>query len=178
MARVSKENWIIAALDLLAEKGIEHVRVEPIAQNLKITKGSFYHHFKNRSDLHFQMLGYWENRQFDYLNQLKATPYSTPKEELRSLFLYIMKKDVRHDIAIRHWSVTQEEVRVSINRIDQHRLDYCASIFHKMGFKAVDKIARAQFVYYSQVAEQHIFLEQNNYDPLEMLERRMEILLQ
>lgn len=177
MARISKEDWILAALDQLAQKGIEQVRVEPLAQTLKITKGSFYHHFKNRSDLHIQMLHYWENRQIGFLNQLKANHYANPREQLKSLFLFILEKDVKHDIAVRHWSVSHSEVRKCINNIDTLRLEYCKSIFEKLGYSGLDSIVRAELVYYSQVAEQHIFVEPWPYSSIEKLQKRMELLL-
>lgn len=177
MARISKDDWILAALDLLALKGIEQVRVEPIAQTLKITKGSFYHHFKNRPDLHLQMLHYWEKRQIGYLEELKAEQNKNPQEKLKALFLFILEKDVRHDIAIRHWSVTHAEARESINKVDSLRLQYCESIFGELGYDGLDKIVRAEFVYFSQVAEQHIFIQPFDYDPVEKLKKRMELLL-
>jgi AcrR family transcriptional regulator len=176
MARISKEEWVTTALDLLAQRGIAFVQVEPIAKSLKITKGSFYHHFKNRSDLHLQMLEYWENRQLAFLEELKLASYADPEEKLKALFLFILKKDVRHDIAVRHWSVSHEKARQSINRVDKERLKYCESIFEEMGYSGLDKIARAQFVYFSQVAEQHIFVKPYTYPPEELLEKRIELL--
>ncbi|MCZ6509047.1 MAG: TetR/AcrR family transcriptional regulator [Alphaproteobacteria bacterium] len=33
------------ALEVLRESGIDHVKVEPLAKRLGVTKGSFYLHF-------------------------------------------------------------------------------------------------------------------------------------
>ncbi|MEM7054744.1 MAG: TetR/AcrR family transcriptional regulator, partial [Pseudomonadota bacterium] len=40
--RLTAEDWEQAALDLIAEKGINGLGIEPLARRLGITKGSFY----------------------------------------------------------------------------------------------------------------------------------------
>jgi AcrR family transcriptional regulator len=44
--------WVEAALDALAEGGVDAVRVDPLAKRLGVTRGSFYWHFKDRAALH------------------------------------------------------------------------------------------------------------------------------
>ena len=47
-ARLSAEDWAVAALDVIAESGLAAVAVEPLAKRLGVTKGSFYWHFPSR----------------------------------------------------------------------------------------------------------------------------------
>ena len=49
--QLGRATWIKAALDILAGKGLDGIRVEVLAKRLKVTKGSFYWHFKDRRDL-------------------------------------------------------------------------------------------------------------------------------
>ena len=51
IARVSKQNWISAALETLAMSGIESVKVERLAKQLGVAKSGFYWHFKDRNAL-------------------------------------------------------------------------------------------------------------------------------
>lgn len=46
----TKETLIQSALDLFQKKGISNVSVDIIAKTANVAKGSFYTHFKNRSD--------------------------------------------------------------------------------------------------------------------------------
>ncbi|MFP3380571.1 helix-turn-helix domain-containing protein, partial [Bacillus sp. SIMBA_069] len=55
-----REDWVRAALTKLTEAGIESVRVEALAREMNISKGSFYHHFQDRQDLLDSMISYWE----------------------------------------------------------------------------------------------------------------------
>ena len=50
-ARLSAEDWALAALDVIAESGLASVAVEPLAKRLGVTKGSFYWHFPSRDAL-------------------------------------------------------------------------------------------------------------------------------
>ena len=43
--------WVEAAFDALAEGGIEAVRIDPLAKQLGVTRGSFYWHFTDRAAL-------------------------------------------------------------------------------------------------------------------------------
>ena len=48
---LTAERWAEAALDAMAQGGLNAVAVEPIARQLGVTKGSFYWHFTNRGSL-------------------------------------------------------------------------------------------------------------------------------
>lgn len=43
--RFHREAWLAAALDVLAEEGQAKLRIDKLAGDLGVTKGSFYHHF-------------------------------------------------------------------------------------------------------------------------------------
>src|SRR2546426_270248 len=57
---LSAGDWARAALEVLARGGIEAVAVEPLARRLKVTKGSFYWHFRSRAELLEAALHEWE----------------------------------------------------------------------------------------------------------------------
>src|SRR5438093_1037350 len=57
---LSAGDWARAALEMLAQRGIEAVAVEVLAQRLRVTKGSFYWHFRSRAALLEAALREWE----------------------------------------------------------------------------------------------------------------------
>ena len=57
---LSSQDWVRAALRLIAREGVAAVAVEPLARELGVTKGSFYWHFANRDALIQAALGAWE----------------------------------------------------------------------------------------------------------------------
>lgn len=58
--RLTRDDWIQAALDALARGGVAAVRVDVLAKELGITRGSFYWHFADRDALLVAALDVWE----------------------------------------------------------------------------------------------------------------------
>lgn len=42
ISKLGRQDWLTAGLQVLAESGIEAVRVESLAKLMNVTKGSFY----------------------------------------------------------------------------------------------------------------------------------------
>lgn len=57
---LTRADWIGAALDALARDGLRAVAVEPLAERLGATKGSFYWHFRDRNALLEAAVAQWE----------------------------------------------------------------------------------------------------------------------
>ncbi|NCG36142.1 MAG: TetR family transcriptional regulator, partial [Actinobacteria bacterium] len=76
--RLTPNDWTEAALEAMARTGTTGVNVEQLAKSLGTTKGSFYHHFKNRQALLDAALGRWEEIVAGDLETSKAVvdPYA------------------------------------------------------------------------------------------------------
>ena len=59
-SRLSAGDWEEAAIDVLSQHGLSAIAVEPLAQRIGVTKGSFYAHFDTRDDLIAAVLARWE----------------------------------------------------------------------------------------------------------------------
>jgi len=66
---LSPEAWADAALELIAEQGLEALNVESLARHLGVTKGSFYWHFSSRSALLQVALARWERHDAEVLRK-------------------------------------------------------------------------------------------------------------
>lgn len=58
--RLSRADWVEKATEVLASEGLSAVAVEPISEQLGVTKGSFYAHFANRDELVAAVLERWK----------------------------------------------------------------------------------------------------------------------
>ena len=58
--RLTREDWVAEATEVLATQGLSAVAVEPLAERLGVTKGSFYAHFANRDELVGAVLERWK----------------------------------------------------------------------------------------------------------------------
>ncbi len=48
--QTDRDTWLRAATQTLADSGVDGVKVETLARQIGLTKGSFYWHFKDRLD--------------------------------------------------------------------------------------------------------------------------------
>jgi AcrR family transcriptional regulator len=60
MKNISKEDWLKTALTALSRQGEEAIRIDKLYKVLNVSKGSFYHHFKNIDDFIVHLMKYWE----------------------------------------------------------------------------------------------------------------------
>lgn len=51
--------WITGALDMIARDGVQALRVEPLARQINVSKGSFYWFFRDLDALKTEALVYW-----------------------------------------------------------------------------------------------------------------------
>src|ERR1700675_1624452 len=61
-ATLTSSDWVEGALQLISDAGLGALTVDALATRLGVTKGSFYWHFKGRSELLAGALGRWEHR--------------------------------------------------------------------------------------------------------------------
>src|SRR3712207_3571191 len=59
--RASPQSYFEVAFGLLAEGGIKAVTIANLCERLRVTKGSFYHHFRSGPDFQQQLLDHWQN---------------------------------------------------------------------------------------------------------------------
>lgn len=82
--KLSREDWVEAALAALEKGGVSAVAVEPLALELGVTKGSFYWHFKDRRALLAATVELWEQRfTLALMDEMKGL--TDPKDRLRAL---------------------------------------------------------------------------------------------
>ena len=95
-ATLTAANWAEAALDGIAEAGIDAVAVEPLARRLGVTKGSFYWHFTHRDALLQAALELWERHETaDTI--ARAEQSSDPRERMHTLFRQLANTDQRSE---------------------------------------------------------------------------------
>jgi Transcriptional regulator len=127
--RTSRRAWLDRGLQVLAAGGPDAVRVEPIARDLGVTKGSFYWHFDNRDALLDEILTTWERDLVDDAIDEVERHGGDARERLRRLFSLASDEAVRVDLAVRDWARRDPAVADRLRRVDNRRMDYMRSLF-------------------------------------------------
>jgi AcrR family transcriptional regulator len=123
MTRATKRTWLNAGLEILAQQGAPALTIERLAERLGLTKGSFYHHFQGLPTYKAALLDYLEAQCADQL--CTGNGQTAPSvEQIRCLFemAAIAAPDV--EVAVRAWSLQDEEVRQVQERVDSRRIAF------------------------------------------------------
>ncbi|MDR7191619.1 TetR/AcrR family transcriptional regulator [Luteimonas terrae] len=150
-SRLSADDWAQAALDLIAETGVQAVAVEPLARRLGVTKGSFYWHFPSRDALLQAALERWENVEQEALfGALEKVPDA--RERLRALFHMVAREYKSHVIySALLKAQDRPTVQPVIERVSKRRLDYLTASFRQAGLGREDAQHRARLTYAAYV---------------------------
>ncbi|MCK4548558.1 MAG: helix-turn-helix transcriptional regulator [Candidatus Krumholzibacteria bacterium] len=149
---MNRIDWLDAALDTLEDEGIEKVKVERLARDLGVTKGSFYWHFKDRSDLLEALLDYY------YLTCTAPVTdairkLDLPADQLLEEVERIVENMGMHTFekAIYCWAQRDPMAGKHLNENRDRRMAFVLDLFRKAGFAGDEAEARARMFVYRQM---------------------------
>lgn len=153
-ARLSEEDWLATAYDVLTESGVEAVKVMPLAKRLAVSRTSFYWHFKDREALLDAMIRRWEEKNTGNLVARTEAYAETIAEALFNLFdCWIDPElfDARLDLAIRNWARNDAGLQARLDKADARREQAVKQMFLRFGYNAQDALIRARAMIYTQI---------------------------
>jgi AcrR family transcriptional regulator len=143
-----KPQWLSAGLDALRKGGVAAVRVERLAADVGVTKGSFYHHFRDRGALLEALLEFWSREMTDAEFERIQTLRAGLAARLLALAQDVLEKGMgRYDPAIRGWARTDRKVAAAVAQVDRRRVRALAGFFEEGGFSAAEARTRARLFY-------------------------------
>jgi len=151
--RLGRQQWIEAGLKMLAREGIDAVRVERLAEKLRVTKGSFYWHFKDRDALLEALLEAWRALATNAIIDEVEAKGGGAHARLITLFSIVAEADGQLDRAIRGWAARDDMAKAALQAVDRRRLDYLVTLFEGVGFAPAGAIARARLVYHALIGQ-------------------------
>lgn len=150
---LDRDAWLKKALDILFSHGVAEVKIEVLARKLKLTKGSFYWHFKNRDDLFHSMVDWWRNNQLKFITGLDPQAIN-PIHIIKSVIDFTQRTDdASHDIAMREFARFNKYAARAVAEVDEQRTQYLAELFRAADFTETDALLRARVLYFYQVGE-------------------------
>lgn len=159
--RLGRQDWIEATLAALAEGGLDAVRVEALAKRLRVTKGGFYWHFRDRADLHAAVLDEWARGRMEVIERQTFRDGRPARGVLHELLdLYAAKRSEKGraiELAIRDWARRDSGAAAAVARVDDYRLERVGALFRDLGLDAEQAFARA-YLFYAYVFGQSLLV--------------------
>lgn len=133
----------------MANKGVAAVKVEVLARQLEVSKGSFYWHFKNRQQLLEGILQRWENETLWLIEESRKEP--TPEKQLVKLF--VLAEELCNlpdpETAIFIWANHDPAVQERVRIVETSRVDFLNELLQDYGFDELEARHKAEIGYFA-----------------------------
>ncbi|MGC4029795.1 MAG: TetR/AcrR family transcriptional regulator [Steroidobacteraceae bacterium] len=141
--RLGADDWVRAGLVTLARYGMANVRIERLARDLKVTKGSFYWHFKDRKALLDAMLAEWRVYSNHIIELAIEQHPEDAFEQLRTLMRAPQtandtNEGSRIELALRLWARRDKYVSAMLRDLYRYRHKTMAKILTGCGVGDAD----------------------------------------
>src|SRR5574343_1828656 len=149
--QLAPEQWVAAAIDVLASEGIAGLRIEVLAKRCGVTKGSFYWHFRDRQALLDAVLERWREGR---IRDIEKTTAGLPGAEVEQLHHVIEiyganrnRKGMAIELAVRDWARHDAQAAVVVEAVDLYRLECTQRLFIAKGMSEADAKSRSLLLY-------------------------------
>jgi len=146
--RLTRDDWITAALAAIADGGLAAVGVEPLAARLGATKGSFYWHFENRDALLEAAIRRWEKETTTDVAAEITTAHDAPASQFRRLVASVIERAEQDRVGPALLaSAAHPAVAAALERVTAARLNLIATVLRRLGFPPGEARRRALLAY-------------------------------
>jgi AcrR family transcriptional regulator len=175
--RIPRTTWIEAGLRALAAGGPDAVRIDVLAQELAITRGSFYWHFQDRGAFLVELLDTWERRSTDEVVERVESEGGDARDKVRRGGMLTFSKELLPiDLAVREWARRDTSVAERLRRVDNRRMDYLRSLIGTFCADPADVEARSVLAF-SLAVGNHFIAADFRHSRKEIVERATRRLL-
>jgi AcrR family transcriptional regulator len=169
--RTPRTSWIDQGLRALAAGGPDAVRIEPLAQELGVTRGGFYWHFEDRRALLEEMLGTWERRSTDEVLERVETEGGDARAKVRRAGMLTFSRELLPiDLAVRDWARRDKAVAKRLRRVDNRRMEYLRSLISTFCPDHADVEARSMLAFSLAIGSHFIAADHDSLSRNEVLE--------
>jgi AcrR family transcriptional regulator len=117
--RRSREDWFGPAFEILAGHGPDALTIAALCRRLRVTKGSFYHHFAGMPQFVEALLRDWEEHFALILDEVSGVSDPVHRFEVTADHIFSMPHDA--EAALRAWAYRDPVVAAAVARMDRAR---------------------------------------------------------
>ncbi len=141
------------------------IPVEAIARELKVSKGSFYWHFKDVAALKTAMLAHWTHVGTRVIIANLDATNAPPNKQLK-LIIELSSGNgtmeyggLRTEGAIRNWARVDKDAAKALAKVEKTRLQFVAQSFQSAGDSTASSIVKARLLYAGLIGIEHLSIQ-------------------
>ncbi len=148
--RLTQDDWLDHGLKALANDGPAVLKADTLAKRLKVSRGSFYWHFRDIDQFHALLLARWRKRATDEII-VAVDQEAAPAERLRRLMRTALASDEKLERGIRSWATQDRKAASTIAAVDKARVKYIHGLLMAAGIEDGQAHVRARFIYWAYI---------------------------
>ncbi|MBF9029995.1 TetR family transcriptional regulator [Rhodobacterales bacterium HKCCE3408] len=152
--KVTREDWLAHARDVLVRDGVAHVKILPLAGRMGVSRSSFYWFFKHRQELLDALLAQWQAKNTGALVAQSELPAPTITAAVCNVQRCVVDPELyetKLDFAVRDWARQSDKVRKLLRASDATRIAALTAMFRRYDYDAAEAETRAFTLYYMQI---------------------------
>lgn len=123
MKKVDKNQWFVIGLKVLENDGFSKITIDNLCTLLEITKGAFYHHFKNIDGYVDALMKYWLSQNtIQVIEDADKLPLA--KKRIEFIGNAVIQRLHKSEQVIRAWGFSSPIVKKYVQQVDDLRIEY------------------------------------------------------
>jgi len=162
--RLSREDWLAAARAVFVATGIDEVKIDRLARELQVTRGSFYWHFSDLDDLRKALLDDWCEHNTRELARIRSAWDEGVPELLDVGAAWLAERASDFPVfssAVRDWARKDAAVAPRVQVIDRAWLTLLEQPFVAAGMEQGESEVRARLLYYHRIGYHALPLDES-----------------
>ncbi|MFT4962169.1 MAG: AcrR family transcriptional regulator [Paracoccaceae bacterium] len=152
--KVTRDDWLALAMEVLISDGVERVKVLGLAERLGVSRSSFYWYFKSRQDLLDALLARWQSTNTAAIVRQSELPADTITGAVCNVHRCVANPglfDTALDFAVRDWARRSGKVAQILDQSDATRIEALTAMFVRYDYAPIEALTRARVLYYMQL---------------------------
>lgn len=170
---LTQRAWLEAGQTLLRQGGLKALKLRPLADELGVSTGSFYHHFADFDAYQGRLATHFAEAQVTELIDAIGRAEADPVGRIRLLAQIVRRRGLsRLAIAMRAWAESDVRARAAVERHDDLMLGFLTDCLHAAGFSRHDAAVRGYALMtlgLSKVHAPHLSMPQLMEDLIDIL---------
>lgn len=132
---LNPQDWLEAGQSLLRRGGLRALKLRPLAAELRVSTGSFYHHFADFDAYQGQLADYFAGAHITNVLDAIQRAEREPIARIRLLAEIVRRRGLsRLSIAMRAWAESDPRAQAAVERNDAQVLDFLGDCLRANGF--------------------------------------------
>ena len=155
--RLTVDDWLQAGYTILADEGLNGLKLDRLCDRLGVTKGSFYWHFTNMKTYREALIESWAQLRDEDHRHIEEMHDIPPRERLAQMMDSLVRP--RHwalERAMREWARSDKTVAAAVRSADVRLVTAVRQAYCDYGFDADEATLRATTTFAAGIGLLHL----------------------